>query len=399
MSKVLAINAGSSSLKFQLFEMPAAQVLASGVIERIGLSDSIFTIKFSDQKQTATLDINNHEFAAELVLKGLVENKIVDNLNSIIAVGHRAVHGGESYNESVLVTDEVVSKFDELSELAPLHNPANLVGYRAFKHALPEATHTFSFDTAFHQTMKPEVFLYPLPYEFYTDLQVRRYGMHGISHEYVSKRTAELMERDAEGFNVIVLHLGNGASISAVKDGKCIDTSMGFTPLAGIMMGTRSGDVDPAIITYLMRKLGKSAEEIVDIYNKQSGMLGISGLSSDARDIQDAIENGDERAILTRKLYAQRILQVVGSYVLELGRVDALAFTAGLGENDVQTRKAILDLLKEGLGLSINEEINNTTRGTEVALSYEDSKVAVWIVPTNEELMIAKDAFRIHNEG
>lgn len=397
MSKVLAVNAGSSSLKFQLFEMPEEEVLASGVIERIGLSDGIFSIKYNGNKDKDILDIPDHNVAADLVLKALVEKKIVEDLNEVVSVGHRVVHGGESFSKSVIATDENVNIVEELADLAPLHNPANLVGYRSFLAALPNATHTFSFDTAFHQTMEPEVFIYPLPYEYYTDLKVRRYGMHGTSHQYVSHRTAELMGRENEGFNVITLHLGNGASISAVKDGKCINTSMGFTPLSGIMMGTRTGDVDPAVVTYLMRKLDKTAEEILEIFNKKSGMLGISGLSSDAREIENAIEENNELAILTRNIYAERVLQVVGGFAMQLGRVDAIAFTAGLGENDGGIRAAIIDRLVDGLGIDYNKEINATARGKEIELSTPKSKVAVWVVPTNEELVIAKDAFALHN--
>ncbi|AMC93299.1 acetate kinase [Erysipelothrix larvae] len=395
--KVLAVNAGSSSLKFQLFEMPGDVVLASGIVERIGINDGIFTIKFNGKKVSDTLDIPNHSVAVELVLKGLVDNNILTDLSEVVAVGHRVVHGGENFKGSVFASEENIAVVEDLADLAPLHNPANLVGYHAFKEALPKATHTLSFDTAFHQTMKPEVYVYPLPYEYYTDLNVRRYGMHGISHQYVSNRLSELEGKGPEGFNVITLHLGNGASISAVKDGVCINTSMGFTPLAGIMMGTRTGDVDPAIVTYLMRKLDKTAEEIIDIFNKKSGMLGVSGLSSDARDIENAIAEGNERAILTRDIYAQRVLQVVGGYALQLGHVDAIAFTAGVGENDGGIREAVLELLGPGLNIQFDKELNAKTRGKEIKISTSESDVAVWVVPTNEELVIATDAYSIHN--
>lgn len=396
MSKVLAVNAGSSSLKFQLFEMPGDVVLASGVVERIGIEDGIFTIKYDGNKDQNTLDIPNHSVAVELVLHALIDKNIVESLDEIVSVGHRVVHGGESFVGSVEATTPNEKIVEDLADLAPLHNPANLVGFRAFRDALPDATQTFSFDTAFHQTMTPDVFVYALPYEYYTDLSVRRYGMHGISHQYVSHRTAELESRPVEGSNIITLHLGNGASVTAVKDGKCVNTSMGFTPLAGVMMGTRCGDVDPAIVTYLMRKLDISAEAVIDIFNKKSGMLGVSGLSSDARDIENAIDEGHERAKLTRDIYAQRVLQVVGGYALQLGKVDAIAFTAGLGENDGGIREAILDLLAPGLGINYDKELNSKTRGKEVKLSTADSKVAVWVVPTNEELVIASDAYSIH---
>lgn len=397
MNKVLAINAGSSSLKFQLFEMPEEKVLTSGVVERIGLDNGVFNIKYNGKKDSQTLDIKDHNVAAELVLQALVDNKIVNSLEEIVAVGHRVVHGGEYFSESVLTTEENVKRVDELGELAPLHNPANLVGYYSFSKALPNATHTFSFDTAFHQTMEPEVFIYPLPYEYYEDLKVRRYGAHGTSHQYVSNRTAELMGKDVNDLNIITLHLGNGASISAVEGGKCVNTSMGFTPLSGIMMGTRTGDVDPAVVTYLMKQLDISADEVLDIFNKKSGMLGISGISSDARDVEAAINEGNERAILTHKMYAERVRQVVGGFAMQLGHVDAITFTAGLGENDTEIRAAILDLLEEGMGVKYDKDLNGTTRGEEKRVSSDDSKVEVWIVPTNEELVIARDAFALHN--
>lgn len=397
MNKVLAINAGSSSLKFQLFEMPEEKVLTSGVVERIGLDNGVFNIKYNGKKDSQTLDIKDHNVAAELVLQALVDKKIVNSLEEIVAVGHRVVHGGEYFSESVLTTEENVKRVDELGELAPLHNPANLVGYYSFSKALPNATHTFSFDTAFHQTMEPEVFIYPLPYEYYKDLKVRRYGAHGTSHQYVSNRTAELMGKDVNDLNIITLHLGNGASISAVEGGKCVNTSMGFTPLSGIMMGTRTGDVDPAVVTYLMKQLDISADEVLDIFNKKSGMLGISGISSDARDVEAAINDGNERAILTRKMYAERVRQVVGGFAMQLGHVDAITFTAGLGENDTEIRAAILDLLEDGMGVKYDKDLNGTTRGEEKRVSSDDSKVEVWIVPTNEELVIARDAFALHN--
>ncbi|CAM3533790.1 acetate/propionate family kinase [Erysipelothrix anatis] len=399
MSKVLAVNAGSSSLKFQLLEMPEATILVNGIVERIGLNDSILTFKYDGKKETVTMDIPDHQLAADLVLSGLVEKNIVSDLSEIEAAGHRVVHGGEYFQGSVICDEYSISKVEELADLAPLHNPANLIGYRAFSKELPNATHIFAFDTAFHQTMPEEVFMYALPYDYYTDHKVRRYGAHGVSHDYVSKRTAELMGRDEQGLRVITLHLGNGASVSAVKDGICVNTSMGFTPLAGLIMGTRTGDLDPAIVTYLMRKENISAEEVLNIFNKKSGMAGISGISSDARDIENAIEAGHERAILTRKMYAQRVLEYVGAYALQMGGVDVIAFTAGLGENDNGTRAAVLDVIKEGLGIEYDPALNDATHGDEVRLSTDASKVAVWVVPTNEELMIAQDAFRIHNEG
>ncbi|MHB8097432.1 MAG: acetate kinase [Erysipelotrichaceae bacterium] len=395
MSKIMAVNAGSSSLKFQLFEMPSEDVLTSGVVERIGFKDGIFTIKVNGEKITTTQAIIDHKVAVELVLEALIKHNVVSSLDEIKGVGHRVVHGGEKYACSVEITHEVESAVIELSELAPLHNPANMVGYRAFRKALPGARHVAVFDTAFHQTMTDDIYLYPLPYEYYQEYKIRRYGFHGTSHFFVSNRVAQLMGKDVNDINVITCHLGNGASLSAVKGGKSVNTSMGFTPLAGIMMGTRSGDIDPAIITYLMRKNHKTAEEIIDVLNKKSGMLGVSGLSSDARDIDTAIKEGNTRALLTRKLYANRVAQTVGSYFVQLGHVDAIVFTGGLGENDVAVRASILELVEEAMQIKLDYELNNTVRGKEVCLSKADSKVQVWVVPTNEELVIAQDTVTI----
>ena len=395
MSKIFAVNAGSSSLKFQLFKMPSEEVIVSGVVERIGLENAGYTIKFNGEKISEILDIVDHSVAAELVFKALLKHNIVSDLNEISGVGHRIVHGGEYFAHSVLVSDDAVSKVEELADLAPLHNPPNLTGYYAFLKVLPKATHVFVFDTAFHQTMTADTFLYPLPYEYYTDLKIRRYGFHGTSHFYVSHKTAELMNQDISKLNIIVCHLGNGASITAVKGGKVINTSMGFTPLAGIMMGTRCGDIDPAIMPYIMEKQELSANQVLDIYNKASGMLGISGLSSDARDVEKAAANGDKRAQLTQEMYTNRIAQVIGSYYMELGSLDAISFTAGLGENDYVIRKMVIDRVKEALEISFDNELNKDSRATEVCLTKPDSKVAVWLVPTNEELVIARDTFQL----
>jgi len=395
MTKIISVNAGSSSLKFQLFVMPLETVLTSGIIERIGLTDGVFTIKFNGEKVTFTQSIPDHKVAVALVLEALIKHKIVDSLEEIKGVGHRVVHGGEVYAASVELNEDVEKAVEALAELAPLHNPANLVGFRAFKKELPNARHVAVFDTAFHQTMEDDIYLYPIPYEYYENYKIRRYGFHGTSHYYVSQRVAHLMNKKAEDINVITCHLGNGASIAAVKSGKSVNTSMGFTPLAGIMMGTRSGDIDPAIITFLMGKLNKSAEAIIDILNKKSGMLGVSGISSDARDIENGIVAGNPRAKLTRNLYANRVAQTIGSYFVQLGHVDAMVFTGGLGENDVMVREAIIDRVSEAMGINLNRELNLKTRGKEVCLSDEKSKTAVWIVPTNEELVIAQDTQRI----
>ena len=304
MVKVMAINAGSSSLKFQLINMPSEEVITSGIVERIGLEEGNFEMKYNGEKFTKQCPINDHSVAVQLLLDALVNHHVVENLNEIEACGHRIVHGGEYFSDSIKVDEDVVAKVEELAELAPLHNPAHIIGYKAFKNALPGVEHVFVFDTAFHQTLDQERYLYPLPMEYYKDLKVRKYGAHGTSHKYVSQVANEMLGKP-EKSKIIVCHLGNGASISAVQDGVCIDTSMGFTPLAGVMMGTRCGDVDPSIMPYLCNKLNKTSDEMLEIYNKKSGMLGVSGISSDSRDIEDAFHQGDERAILTSSLYAR----------------------------------------------------------------------------------------------
>lgn len=396
MAKVLAVNAGSSSLKFQLFDMPSENAICSGVVEKIGLDDGIFTIKYNDQKKVLNREIKDHQVAVDLLLEALVNEGIVDSLEDIDAVGHRMVHGGEEYSESVVVSEKVVETVTQFNELAPLHNPANLIGLRAFQEALPNVQHVFVFDTAFHQTMKEENYLYPLPYEYYTDYKVRKYGFHGTSHQYVSQEAIKMLG-SPETSKVIVCHLGNGASISAVRNGKCIDTSMGFTPLDGIMMGTRSGEVDPSIMPYLMNKLDKSADEVLDIYNKKSGMLGVSGISSDARDIEEAYRQEDKRAILTSKLYVRRISKYISQYYGELGGCDAIAFTAGLGENSAYLRKMIIDDIKEAFDIVLDDTLNETRKSGNRIISQDDSKVKIMIIPTNEEVMIARDTVRLLN--
>lgn len=394
MSKIISVNSGSSSLKFQLFEMPDEKVLTSGQAERIGLEMGIFTIKVNGEKYTKELPIPNHKVAVDLLLEAFKEYKIVESLDEITGAGHRVVQGGSYYGESVVVDDLVVERVKELIPLAPLHNPAHLVCYEAFKEALPHLGHVFVFDTAYHQTMTEESFIFPVPYEWYTDYKVRRYGAHGTSHQYIAQRTAELMGKNVEDINVITCHLGNGASITAIKGGKCVNTSMGLSPLGGIMMGTRCGDLDPTVIYYMANQLKCTADEMEVYLNKHSGMLGVSGVSSDARDVGDAAKEGNKRAILTQEIYVNRVINVVGGYYMQLGSVDAIAFTAGLGENDTYLRGKILEALEEGMGLSIDYELNAVSRAKEIKLSKEDSKVAVYIVPTNEELVIARDTHR-----
>ncbi len=395
MKKVISVNAGSSSLKFQLFDMPSEKVLTSGIAERVGMEMGIFTIKVNDEKITKELPIKNHKIAVELLLEALVKYKIVDNLNEIVGAGHRIVQGGSYYSESVVVDEEAVRLVDELAELAPLHNHAHLTGYYAFKEALPNIEHVFVFDTAFHQTMKPEVYTYPVPYQWQKDYRVRRYGAHGTSHQYVANRCAELMNKDVKDLKIITCHLGNGASISAVEGGQCVNTSMGFTPLAGIMMGTRCGDIDPAIVLYMMNKTGMSTAEMDTTLNKQSGMLGVSGISSDARDVDAAAKEGNERAILTQKIYVNRIVNVVGGYYMQMGGCDAIVFTAGLGENDSNIRQMVCEGLASGMKLAIDSVKNAATRSQEVMFSLPESKVQAWIIPTNEELVIARDIYHL----
>ena len=394
MTKIIAVNSGSSSLKFQLFKMPEEEVLTSGVAERIGQEMGIFTINVNGEKITKNVPIKDHQKAVDLLLEALVKYEIVNDLSEIKGAGHRIVQGGSYFHGSIKVDEDVVNKVDELCALAPLHNPAHLVCYKAFKKALPEIGHVFVFDTAFHQTMGPESYLYPVPYEWYTDYKVRKYGAHGTSHEYVMKRTAELMNKKPEELNILTCHLGNGASITAIKNGKVINTSMGLSPLGGIMMGTRCGDIDPTVVYYMEEKLKCTPEEMDTYLNKKSGMLGVSGISSDARDIQAAIDEGNERAILTYNLYVNRVINLIGGYYMQLGHVDAMSFTAGLGEHAVEIREGILKALEEGMGVKIDYTLNSKTHN-EAKISLPDSKVAVFVVPTNEELVIARDTVRI----
>ena len=374
--------------------MPEEEVLTSGVAERIGQKTGIFTINVNGEKIKTDVEIPDHKKAVDLLLEALVKYGIVKELSEIKGAGHRIVQGGAYFSGSVKVDEDVVSKVDELCALAPLHNPAHLVCYRAFKEALPEIEHVFVFDTAFHQTMTEESFLYPVPYEWYTDYKVRKYGAHGTSHEFVMKRTAELMGKDLSELNILTCHLGNGASITAIKNGKVVNTSMGLSPLGGIMMGTRCGDIDPTVVYYMEEKLGCTPEEMDTYLNKKSGMLGVSGISSDARDIQAAVDAGNPRAITTYNLYVNRAVNLIGGYYMQLGHVDAMSFTAGLGEHAIEIREGILKGLEEGMGVKIDYELNSKTH-SEAKISLPDSKVEVFVVPTNEELVIARDTVRL----
>ncbi len=393
MSKVMAINAGSSSLKFQLFEMPSEKVITKGIVERIGLKNSAFTLSVEGENVSETVDIPNHEVAVGLLLKKLIDHRIIDSFEEIDGVGHRVVHGGEVFSDSVLITEDVIEEIEKLSELAPLHNPANITGIQAFRRILDEVPAVAVFDTAFHQTMAAGSYLYSLPLEYYEKYGIRKYGFHGTSHKYVSQRAAEMIGRPIEQLRLISCHLGNGASITAIKGGKSIDTSMGFTPLAGVTMGTRSGNIDPALIPYIMEKTGKTADEVLDVLNKESGMLALSGFSSDLRDIQVEADKGNERAELALKVFADRIHKYIGSYSAKMGGVDGIIFTAGIGENSQTIRGRILEGL-EFMGVYWDKDLNRT-KGKEAFINTPYSPVKVMVIPTNEEIMIVRDTVKI----
>lgn len=391
--KIIAVNAGSSSLKFQLLKMPQEEVLVSGVVERIGQEYSEIKIKLNGDKLVEKFICPDHAVAVDLLLKKLIDLKVVNSIDEIDGVGHRVVHGGEKFSDSVEIDDEVIKAIEDVSDLAPLHNPANLTGIRAFQNALPHIKGVAVFDTAFHQTMPEEAYLYGVPYEWYSKYGVRKYGFHGTSHKYVSQRVAELMGKDLKDTNTIVLHLGNGASICAVKGGVSVDTSMGFTPLAGILMGTRSGDIDPAIVEFICEKEGKSVNEVISDLNKKSGYLGLSQISSDSRDIWTENWKGNKQTWLTVKKHVKMIADYIAAYAVNMGRVDAICFTAGVGENAIFTRQLVSKRL-ELLGVKIDEE-RNFVRGEERLISSDDSKVQLWLLPTNEEVMIARDTVRL----
>lgn len=391
MKKILVLNSGSSSLKYQLFavEGETYTVIAKGLADRIGIAGSFVTIKIGDgDKVTKEVALPTHKEAIREVL-ALLLNGALKSIDELSGVGHRVVHGGEYFKESALVDDKIIDQIDELSTLAPLHNPAAVLGLRAMKSLLPNVKQVVVFDTAFHQTMRKAAYLYPLPIEQYEQHQIRRYGAHGTSHFYVAREAARLIGRQGK---IITCHIGNGASISAVENGKCVDTSMGFTPLAGVAMGTRSGDIDPYIPLHIMKTQGKSVDDMNFMLNKQSGMLGLCGFS-DNRDVENAIAKGDERAITANEVYIHSILRFIGSYIAVLGGVDAIVFTAGVGENSANLRKALCERLSY-LGIELDEAANQK-RGETVEISKAGSKVRVFVIPTNEELVIAQDTVRL----
>ncbi|MCM1026370.1 MAG: acetate kinase [Roseburia sp.] len=391
--KVLVINCGSSSLKFQLIDSESEECLAKGLCERIGIDGSMITYApKGGEKKTTETPMPDHTEAIRLVLEALTnpETGVVKSLAEIGAVGHRVVHGGEKFAASVVIDDEVLKAIEECNDLAPLHNPANLIGINACKALMPETPMVAVFDTAFHQTMPEEAYLYGLPYEYYKKYKIRRYGFHGTSHSYVSKRAAEVMGKNYEDLKIIVCHLGNGASVSAVKNGKCVDTSMGLTPLQGLIMGTRSGDIDPAIIEFIAHKEGKSIDEIMNILNKKSGVLGLSdNLSSDFRDLEAGYHKGDENGIRAMKTYSYNVAKYVGAYAAAMNGVDVICFTAGVGENGSLVRSMICEYLGY-LGVRIDPELNGR-RGEDLAITTPDSKTTVMVIPTNEELAIARE--------
>ncbi len=389
--KIMSINAGSSSLKFSLFNMDTKEVLLSGLFERIGIEGSCYTLEYGEYKIKNEALMETHLDAVKILMDKLLELKIVNSLEEIDGIGHRIVHGGAIYKESVVVTDKVLDDIIALSDLAPLHNPAHAMCIKAFREVLPNTPMVVVFDTAFHQTIAEDRFLYPVPYNWYTDYQVRKYGAHGTSHRYVAKKLQEELGRD--DLNIISCHLGNGGSITAISCGKCVDTSMGFTPHAGIMMGTRSGDIDVSMVPYVMEKEGKSAGEIMNDLNKKSGFLGISGVSSDSRDIEDGIKEGNERCILAQKMFVNSVIKYIAQYYVLLGHVDVIAFTAGIGEKSISTRSDIIERLAP-LGIELDPEENNV-RGKFKKLSSKKSSVDVYVVPTNEELMIAEDTLNL----
>jgi acetate kinase len=395
--KVLVINCGSSSLKYQVLDMDGENLLAKGLVERIGMDGSVIThTKIgSDDKWKNEVPMPTHKEAIEQVLNAIVdpEHGVLHDMSELGAVGHRVVHGGERYANSVLIDEEVLTHLDELSELAPLHNPANILGIRACQKLMPNTPMVAVFDTAFHQTMPAESYIYALPYEYYEKYGVRRYGFHGTSHKYVADRASKMMNVSLDDMKIITCHLGNGASVSAIKRGKCIDTSMGFTPLEGLVMGTRCGDIDPSITTYISEKEQLSAEEMNEVMNKKSGVLGISGISSDFRDIEAAAEEGNERAQLALKVFAHKVRAYIGAFIAEMNGLDALVFTAGVGENDISMRDIICnDLGNLGIKLDL---VKNKIRGKEAIISRDDSPVTIMLIPTNEELMIARDTVEI----
>ncbi len=395
MAKVMAVNAGSSSLKFKFYEMPEEKVICSGNAERIGHEDAIFGIKFNGENEKRILPILDHARAVELLVEALLQKGIVKSMDEIISVGHRIVQGGKYFSHSELFNKDTEDKIESLIPLAPLHNKAHLVGFRAFKKILPNVTNVAVFDTAFHQSMEKEDYVFPIPYEYTEKYDCRRYGAHGTSHDYLAQMAKKYLEGVSHP-RIISCHIGSGASITAIRDGKCVATSMGLTPLGGIMMGTRTGDLDPSVMNYLCTCTGKSVEEMYQIFNKKSGLLGVSEVSNDSRDIADACAKGNELALLADRLFIRRVCDFIGQYFVRLGGADMIVFSAGIGENSPDFRKKVCSEIAPSLGVKIDEELNSTLRGKEALISTKDSKIKVAVIPTDEEVMIARDAYRFY---
>lgn len=389
--KIMAINAGSSSLKFQLLSMPLGEQICQGLIERIGMADGKVTLKTQGQVWQDTLPIADHHEAVALLLEKLLGHNIISSINEIEGVGHRVAHGGESFKDSVLVTDETLAEIARLSELAPLHNPVNVVGINVFRQLLPSAPAVAVFDTAFHQTLEASAYIYPLPWRYYAELGIRRYGFHGTSHKYVSTTLAEKLGVPLSALRIVSCHLGNGSSVCAIQGGKSVNTSMGFTPQSGVMMGTRSGDIDPSILPWVALREGQTPQQLNHLLNNESGLLGVSGVSHDCRDVQNAAAAGNPRARLALTLFTERIRATIGSYIMQMGGLDALIFTGGIGENGADIRRAICHNL-HFLGLSVDDEKNQCNAAF---IQAENALVKVAVINTNEELMIAKDVMRI----
>ena len=392
MAKVLTINSGSSSLKFKLYEMPEEKVLCSGNCEKIGLDKGIFTIKWEDKKEVSEPVFPNHKVAAQKVVDELLAKHIISSYDEIKAAGHRIVQGGKYFSHSEMFDEDTEAKIESLIPLAPLHNAAHLTCFRAFKAVLPNCPMVAVFDTAYHQTMEPEDYVFPIPHELTEKYDIRRYGAHGTSHNYLALEGEKYL-KDTKGKRIISCHIGSGASITAIKDGKCVATSMGLTPLGGIMMGTRTGDMDPSVFNYVVKVTGKSAEEVYQMFNKESGFKGMSTVGPDSRDVLKAVEEGNEHAILANKVFNRRIADFIGQYYVRLGGADLIIFSAGIGENEPRTRRDVCKLIKDALGVEIDEELNSTIHGKECLISTPNSKIKVAVIPTDEEVMIARDAY------
>jgi acetate kinase len=392
--KIIAVNAGSSSLKFKLYQMPEEILICSGMADRIGYDNGTFSLVVGDKKFKIDTPLPTHATGVELLLKYLIELKVITNLDEISAVGHRVVQGGSYFKSSVIITDAVVKKIEEYIPLAPLHNRPNLTGYLAFKSVLPSVKNVAVFDTAFHQTMEAQDYLFPIPYDIYEKYDIRRYGFHGTSHKFLS---LEVLKNFPVKKNpkIITIHIGSGASLAAIKDGKVVATSMGLTPLGGIMMATRTGDIDPSVMHFTALKTGKTHEEVYEMFNKASGLLGVSGLSNDSRDLEEAHLNGHPRAILANQLFVRRIADFIGQYHVRLGGADVLVFSAGIGENSGFFRKLIIDEVKGALGITLDDAINGPLRGKMALITKPESKVHAMVIPTNEELMIVRDTFEL----